>query len=371
MRKVYVGKIDLDVIGCGFILGVSRKDKVIPVRGQASEEVLEDPKIVCIECGGSGQVGLLNFDHHEPDAPQKSATWQAFEAVEQAWEEYGKAAAQLVALGQLEKTKLSPPEKELSLRILHTILEEKENPSIDYFNKVILSPLAPETDFSGMLSSYVDAIDVWGPEKLRSYVKELGIEPGEVFPSLSDVVSGMMLRVKEPREQFFRGIEILKTIQEMDWDDVFHPKFTEAVEGGVDIKVTLFGPIQNPAFADYVKAKLENSLRVEEAVRKAQWATTKQGRKMAYLETEFYGAPGALYALGAEIVVVLDPRFRGIRKFTIAGNNGVRVDSILPLLSEREAGWGGPSTGTIIGSPQEKDSQLSIKEVVEIVRENL
>ena len=370
MKKVYVGKIDLDVIGCGYILGISRKDEVVTVRGQAPQEVLENPEIVCIECGGSGQVELLNFDHHGSNAPRKSATLQAFEAVEEAWGRYGKAADRLVALGQLEKSRLGSPEDEATLRILRAVFESEEKPAIDYFNKVIGSPLAPETDFAGMLSSYVDTIDVYGPQKLRSYTRELGIEPGELFPSLSDVISGMMLRVKDPREQFFKGVEIIRTIQEMEWEDVFHSRFTEAVETGAEIKATLFGPIKNPAFDEYVQAKQEHSRQAIEAVKKAKWTNTKGGRRLAYLETSFYGAPGALYAAGAEIAIVLNPNLRGIRKFTIAGN-GVRVDSVLPLLGERESGWGGPSTGTIIGSPQDRDSTLSLEEVVEIAREHL
>lgn len=370
MRKVYVGKIDLDVIGCGFLLGVSRKDEIIPVKAQAPQKALEDPKVICIECGGSGQTELLNFDHHGPDAPQKSATLQAFEAIEAAWERYEKAADRLVALGQLENAKLIPPDKEIALRVLRTIFKEHESPAIDYFNDVLRSPFAPETDFAGMLAYYIDAIDVQGPEKLRNYCKELDIEPGELFPSLSDVIAGMMLLVRDPKEQLLQGIDIIRVVQDMEWEDVFHPKFTEAVDYGGSIEICLFGPIQNPRFDKFVKVKQENDRQVEKAVKEAQWAQTRSGRKLAYLETSFYGAPGALYALGAEIVVVLNPNFRGIRKFTVAGN-GIRIDSIKPLLDEKEPGWGGPPTGTILGSPQDRSSELSLEEVVKIVKENL
>ena len=155
----------------------------------------------------------------------------------------------------------------------------------------------------------------------------------------------------------------------MAWEDVFHPKFTKIIESGAEIQTVLFGPIKNSEFEKYIQAKQENDRRCGEAVKKAQWTRTKGGRKLAYLETSFYGAPGALYALGAEIVVVLNPNFRGLRKFTIAGN-GIRVEIVKPLLDKKEPGWGGPSTGTIIGSPQDRDSILSLEEIVEIVKEH-
>ena len=53
-------------------------------------------------------------------------------------------------------------------------------------------------------------------------------------------------------------------------------------------------------------------------------------------------------------------------KYTVVGN-GVRVDSLLPMLNDLEpANWGGPSHGTILGSPR-WGSRLSVEEVIAVV----
>jgi len=76
---VVVDKIDLDTVGCAFILGIRQKDMVKVLNGRTiSKEILENPFVICIEIGGSGQVGLNNFDHHEENGPTDSATQQVF-----------------------------------------------------------------------------------------------------------------------------------------------------------------------------------------------------------------------------------------------------------------------------------------------------
>ena len=68
--------------------------------------------------------------------------------------------------------------------------------------------------------------------------------------------------------------------------------------------------------------------------------------------------PRALYTLGCEVGITFAPAFRPpaggepIRKFTVGGHDGLRVDGLLAPLSELEAGWGGPVHGTIIASPR-------------------
>ncbi|MDP3762547.1 MAG: hypothetical protein Q8Q97_00550, partial [bacterium] len=123
-----------------------------------------------------------------------------------------------------------------------------------------------------------------------------------------------------------------------------------------------------PEWTVYAKAKAENNRQVAEAVKQAEWALTRAGLKLAWLETDFFGAPGALYGIGAQVVVAFSPHFGPAKtpKFTIAGNS-IKVDAALTELNSREPGWGGPSTGTIIGSPRE-GSKLTLDEVVDIVR---
>lgn len=198
------------------------------------------------------------------------------------------------------------------------------------------------------LVHYIEILDVKGPQALR----EKEGYPG--FPTLSDVFSGVLLRKPKPLEQFHKGIEILSEV--------------------VQRKINPFEriPIEEiPQWRSYAEAKAENDQQLAEAVKNAQWGQTREGLKIAWLETSFIGALQALYEASAQVVVVFHPAFgpAKVRKFTIAGNN-VRVDAILPELNAREPGWGGPSTGTILGSPR-GGSKLTLNEVVEIVRKTL
>ena len=381
-RSVKVGKIDLDTIGAAWILGVTPKDKVefLP-NGQASPEDLANPDVICIEVGADGEVELLNFDHHKKGGPTKSATMQVFE-----WLFSPEGETNLKRLG----FKLIPSKWNIELFWKKLCAENSSRGMEEYH--LIEERLAEESyylleeDFAGMIASYIDLLDVEGPEKMRKTLKSFRLNSSEMFPTLSDVISGMLLAEKDPILQLHKGVKILNKLMEADWDDIFHPAFTYAVDYARPVgsrrqrkgfpDVTLFGPIsleRFPEFRPYAEAKAENSQRVRSAIEKAKWGITNHGLKMAWLETGFIGAPGALKLneSGAKVVVVFSPRFgpNGVPKFTIAGN-GVKVDKVLSVLNVREPGWGGPSTGTIIGSPRE-GSCMTLEEVAEIVRKIL
>lgn len=297
IRRILVEKIDLDTCGVALILGVTRKDKIEVLRGEAKSSDLTDPNMVCIEVGGSGQTQLNNWDHHG-EKELRSATFQAFALkVGQKPEEFARATY-----------------------------------------------VSGETSES-LLVDYIDLIDLEGPRALR--------DSDEVrFPTLSDVFSGMLLTTRDPVEQLHRGVEILRKVVNSYIDPYGHMR-TEGRE--------------YRKWATYAEAKAENNRQVAGAVKKAQWGVTSSGLKLAWLETDFFGAPGALYGVGAQIVVAYSPHFGPARvpKFTVAGN-GIRVNKVLPELNSREPGWGGPATGTILGSPRE-GSKLALKEVVKIV----
>jgi len=77
--KVLVYKVDMDTCLTAFILGVSEKDELVPLQGDASPDDLANPEILCIEVGGSGQTELNNFDHHDPAGPREPACRQAYQ----------------------------------------------------------------------------------------------------------------------------------------------------------------------------------------------------------------------------------------------------------------------------------------------------
>jgi len=286
-RVLVPKKVDLDVCGAAYLLGVTREEEVEVLRGDASPSDLFDPDVWCIEVGGAGRIDLNNWDHHGPEAEGlRSATLQVFY---RCW----------VSASTLPRRQLV---------------------------------------------NYIDRLDVEGP-------RALGQSPG--FPTLSDVFSGMLLVTRDSVEQLHRGVEILcKVVQE---------------------EIDPFGrmPVEKiPQWATFAEAKAENDRQMAEAVKSAQWTETSSGLKLGFLETRFWGAPGALYGQGAQVVVVLNPNFHGTRKATIAGND-IRVDAVLPRLSELEPGWGGPATGTILGSPREEGTKLFLEEIVDIVKKTL
>jgi hypothetical protein len=315
-RVVISRKVDLDTVGVAFLLGVTRGEKVTVVNGSASEADLADPSVLCIEVGGAGQVVKLNFDHHEAGGPVHSATWQAAYDM------------QFCFCGWAHWGLIDP--KTLGMECYpHSFLDLWEKSVLPVVSKLV---------------SYIDELDTMGPEALR---RRTG---GNVdFPTFSDVFAGLLLTERDPVEQLHEGVKLLIAV----------------VDSGQDPYGTIRG------FNSYAAAKAENDRQVRLAVESAEWDSTQGGRKLAFLETEFFGAPGALYGVGAEVVVCFSPRFGNppVPKFTVAGN-GIRVDAALPALNALEEGWGGPATGTIIGSPR-SGSRLTLKEVVEVVKQAL
>lgn len=303
-HRVLVGKIDLDTVGAAYLLGVTREDAVEVLRGEASSEDLADPSILCIEVGGSGMVEQKCFDHHAAGGPTASATRQAFDWV---------YPVETCAHGLYGCS------------------------SCEHYDGRRYGAAQVKR-----LVDYIDLLDTKGTEAVRR------LTGGDVpFPTLSDVFAGLLLSERDPVEQLHTGVELLKRI----------------VEEGIDPFGTVAG------YDNWANAKAENNRQMALAVQSARWDSTVAGRRIAVLETEFFGAPEALYGAGAEIAVCYNPRFGNppVAKFTIAGN-GIKVDMALPALNALEEGWGGPASGTIIGSPR-SGSKLTLEQVTEIVRE--
>ena len=331
-RSVRVGKIDLDTCGAALLLGVTREHEVVWLRSaQASQEELSDPSILCVEVGGSGRVAEGNFDHHGAGSEGlPSATLQAWRSLERC-----------PSCG-------------------HPVGERGLGDPAEFVPVVYMCEGGRPADEAVVLArmvEYINILDTEGPEPLRRLQREKkgflrNAEP--IFPTLADVFAGMLLTERDPVGQFRLGVEILQ----------------EAVHRLADP----FGrmPVEEVAgWSAYAEATAENNRQIAKALRDAQWGKTASGLKLAWLESSFFGTPGALYGEGAQVIVAFAPRFgpAGVPKFTVAGN-GIRVDSVLPELNARESGWGGPGTGTILGSPRE-GSKMTLNEVVEMVRRTL
>jgi len=323
-KNVQVGKIDLDTCGAALLLDVSREDRIEVLRGgQATEEDLANPEILCIEVGGSGRVTEGNFDHHGTGSDGlPSATLQAWRSLER-WPDCG-----------------------------HTVIGQLPDPC-DFVSFVVNCYDNTEETRTwaialSRLVEYINLLDTVGPAGL-------GRRQEGMFPTLSDVFAGILLVTRDPVEQLHSGVEMLRQVVLLGID----PYGRMPVNRVILLK-----------WATYAEAKAEHNRLGKEAVEKAQWGKTSSGLRMAVVESRFIGAIGELYGVGAKVAVVLNPNYDGVRKFTVAGNS-VRVNAILPELNAREPGWGGPGNGTILGSPRGKDSILSLEEVAQIVRRTL
>jgi hypothetical protein len=225
--------------------------------------------------------------------------------------------------------------------------------------KTSLSAAAQFFERVATLFRYVDEVDCGKLER----VKKVG------FPSLLQLVSGMLFAVKDSKLRLQYGHAILRAVLQSG----INP-YEESMEAILD-KV--------PGARSWAEAKRLHEERGETVMRGAQWFTTAAGKKLAAIETDWIGAPGALYGCGADVVVALNPRMemgdRTIAKFTIASPKEKDI-SVRPVLAKLEAleiersekgGWGGPNHGTIIGSPQDRSSSLLMEEVVQIAQEML
>lgn len=170
-------------------------------------------------------------------------------------------------------------------------------------------------------------------------------------PYLSSIFSGMLLCTTEPVRQLLKGMEIFATVLKEGLD----PFGTVGVEQG---------------WEEYFNAYEFNARRSDKLRRLVQRFHTRGGLRGGFLETDYIGAVGLVYGLGYDIAVVCHPCYgsSSIRKFTI-GAKGAQVSHLLPILNRLEPGWGGPSTGTILGSPRD-GSELTLQQVVETVRQN-
>lgn len=221
-----------------------------------------------------------------------------------------------------------------------------------------LSACAQALERLARLVRYVDELD-------RGVRRSEQVESGG-FPSLSQLISGMLLVVKSLEERVEQGLEILRAVLHSGVDPY----------GGME---SILDAV--PQARLYARTKREHDRQFELVCTQAAWFMTKSGHKLAVVESIWIGAPAALYGKGAKIVIALNPTMRKhgkdgtYRKFTLAVNSseveGLTVFPALQELRTLEEGWGGPNHGGICGSPVDKDSSLSLEAVTQLVIEHL
>ena len=195
------------------------------------------------------------------------------------------------------------------------------------------------------LVDYVSTIDVGRPHE-RGW-------PG--FPTLSNVFSGAMLAHRDdPARQLRAGVAI----------------FQRVLEEGLDPWDTM--PAR-PEWTAFVRAKLDAVSTLATDVEHARCFKTSAGAEAGLLVSMQPGALGALYERGCVYAVAVNPACpdagtAAIRKATIGARHGRRVDHLLAELNATEPGWGGPSHGTVVGSPGGRSTLWSDDDLIDLVR---
>lgn len=205
----------------------------------------------------------------------------------------------------------------------------------------------------------------WQVETLIDYIegslsvkkpRQKEAKDSQFFPTLLDIFEGMLLSTRGEVEKLHCGVGILRTL----------------VRKGLDP----FGlmPEDNIWF-DYSQAKARYNREVRKLKKQAQWTTTSSGFSMVSVESDFLKAAYILlHKLGAQIAVVLNPRYRlrsrEMRMFTISSNN-IELNTLLPELNSQERGWKIIGNGKTLYSSCYRSSGLSLKKVIRVVQKKL
>ncbi len=83
MQTIVIHKIDLDTVLATLLYTANKPCTPLCLSGSASSAQLRSRDYVCIECGGSGQIDRLNFDHHHPDQFFPPACRQVYDYFQQ------------------------------------------------------------------------------------------------------------------------------------------------------------------------------------------------------------------------------------------------------------------------------------------------
>lgn len=294
-RLVCIQKVDLDTALTALLLEVSKRDKILYLRKGAAQQYLADADVICIETGGSGQIELQNFDHHQTEKKLPSASRQAFEAK------------------RIEHCPTGNMDSGAKRQSQHN------------FDGIHSCPVS----LMRQLVDYVDALDRFGPRALQQQNNCQAVG----FPTLSHLFSGMLLITPDPVKQLFRGIDILKTVLRKHIDPF-----------------SLMPAL--PEWTQYLAAKQQEEEKLEKAAEKAMLFKTDKGKTVGYVESSAIGVGKALRRRGCDIIICYSDTFGSPPrpKFTISSDD-IQVSQLLPELNYLEPGWGGPATGTIIGSP--------------------
>lgn len=316
-NQIRVEKTDLDTIGSFFLHKYAgRIDDsclITCLRSQASPEDLTNPQTLCLECGGSGQTALGNFDHHQEGGPEESAT----------------------------------------LQTLKTLPKAKLNLNISY------------------LASYIDNIDRLSPEQIREKYQTLE------FPTLSDIISGINLKhSRSPETVMKEGERVIRTLINSGlkptgpisgFNEYAELKKSNDAQIELVRQHTRFIQSHGNTQIGYLQTTFFG----------APGIIYEEGRKnfgpdqiiIAVAHNPQFGPEKNenKFTIGLNLSPQ-QARENNISLKILADqlNNPAIDPSVNPATGTT---WGGPPTGTIIGSPK-GGSTISLEKVIEIIKKN-
>lgn len=208
------------------------------------------------------------------------------------------------------------------------------------------------------LNDYVSYSD--GSEAGAYKFEELGkVVHEKEFISLSQLISGLKLVIKNPSEILENACTIFETI----------------LHTGINPYGNMLAIVDKISGAkEWAEAKWKNEKGFAEALLHSIWYKLPSGKKLAVVVSAKWGTPGKLHSIGADYVICFNPSYeihnKVVSKFTIASDK-LPLWNLFEKLSEKEIGWGLKDTGTIGGSPFDEGSKLSVEEVVALALELL
>ena len=285
---VVLQKADLDTVCAGFLLGATDCLPVVLVADVAPRNRLDDISVLCLECGGAGEVLLGNFDHHDPSGPVGTA-------VEQAWATLGHPVAMQ--------------------RLVAYVSQHDRG----------LTEEAPDPDLS-----------------------------------LVGLFSAMRQVVRREDARFRAGLSLLRWYVATGLD----PRGPLAARGPHELLAERRkGAVaSNSPFPDTYDAGLTSAGRRLAVLTDGSGLSLRQlfsdGFEVVVAEAASFGEPAR-----RRLTVALDPRYCHVRDAV-----GV-TERIRRRLVDLEPGWGGPASGTILGSPRDRASEMALALAIQVCRE--
>ncbi len=327
IKKIVVSRVDPDTMLTAFLVAGTQVFSlpIEVVRGSASGQDLSDSQVLCIECGGSGQVWLMNFDHHGGGTEMRPACLQAYQHMETFGAGWRKLLWPIVEyVGEFDAGRKSRHERSdgpTFAWLLAGLLLCNEDPieqlraGFRLFDSIVRHEIDPYRSMNVLIENYLE-FENWLTAKKNheSYASEVAKQVkwfevnGFVIAAINSSWFGTPGLMEGLRNSKGRAPHIT-----ISFDPVFDAKVNHPLENRV--------------------VKYCNVVPLFEQL----------GVKPEFVQN-------------------------GFAKFTITG--GERLDELCKQLESADSvkGWGGPNHMTIIGSNRTESSSLSLEAVIQIVK---